>query len=162
MDAAGRIYSTKYAGIDSDTVRNLVKNIPAIAPFDFAAAFPSIIQAWVWLVMDFRRLPQSFITVLKALYTDACAVFMWGNIKYIIITYLSGVLQGCPASGWLFNSALDPFLHAFSKVLSGGGKGIVRACADDLSFALSRMKHLSLLYPIYSLAEKLAGLVLHP
>ena len=77
------------------------------------------------------------------------------------IQYLSGVLQGCPASGWLFDSALDPFLIAFNSKLRFEEKGIVRACADDLSFALSRLKHLLLLYPVYSDAERLAGLVLH-
>ena len=105
---------------------------------------------------------RSTFTLLKALYTNAQAIFRQGDNTYIIIRYLSGVLQGCPASGWLFNSAIDPFLHAFSSALKPNGIGMVRACADDLSFALSRMKHLSLLYPIYTLAEKIAGLTLHP
>jgi len=76
--------------------------------------------------------------------------------------FKSGALQGCPASGWLFDSALDPFLAYFSRVLENGRKGIVRACADDLSFALSRLKHLILLYPIYAAAAKHAGLTVHP
>ena len=75
---------------------------------------------------------------------------------------MSGVLQGCPASGMLFNSALDPFLFAFCSALGNGSKGIIRGCADDIGFALSGMKHLNLLYPIYQQAEALAGLALHP
>jgi len=157
----GGIYSTKYEG-SSETIRNLVNNLPVIAPFDFIAAFPSVIQTWVWLVMEHRKLPTSFLTLLKALYKEANAVFVHNNITYIIIKFLSGVLQGCPASGWLFNSALDPFLFSFARVLDQGRKGVVRACADDLSFALSRLKHLILLFPIYAAACKLAGLELHP
>ena len=55
----------------------------------------------------------------------------------------------------------DPFLVCFSNILAAGGKGIVRACADDISFALSRLKHIRLLVPIYNAAERLAGLMLH-
>jgi len=161
IDAAGRIYSTKYVG-GNEQIHNLVKNIPVIAPFDFSAAFPSIFQAWVWLVLEHRKLPQCFITLLKALYTDAKAIFVFNGTKHIIIRFKSGVLQGCPASGWLFDSGLDPFLVYFSTILENGRKGIVRACADDLSFALSRLKHLILLYPIYSAAAKHAGLTVHP
>ena len=60
----------------------------------------------------------------------------------------------------LFNLGLDPFLHAFERALDFGSKGIVRACADDVAFALSRLAHLNLLRPIYSKAERIAGLYL--
>jgi len=97
-----------------------------------------------------------------AIYKDANAVLEHERETIVIIRFLSGVLQGCPASGWLFNNALDPFLVLFSRVLENGRKGIFRACADDLSFSLSRLKHLNLIYPIYASAESFAGLKLHP
>ena len=97
-----------------------------------------------------------------AIYKDANAVLEHNGETFIIIMFLSGVLQGCPASGWLFNNALDPFLVMFDRALENGRKGIFRACADDLSFSLSRLKHLNLIYPIYTTAESLAGLKLHP
>ena len=50
----------------------------------------------------------------------------------------------------------------FSRVLEDGKKGILRACADDVAFSLSRLKHVKLLFPIYQEAELLAGLGLHP
>ena len=80
----------------------------------------------------------------------------------IIIRFLNGVLQGCPASAMLFNLALDPFLVAFERILEYGRKGIVRACADDLVFSLSRLANLELLFPIYQQAKNLAGLKLKP
>ena len=79
-----------------------------------------------------------------------------------LIDFLSGVLQGCPASAFLFNNALDPFLCAFNSALGHGNYGIVRACADDITFALSRLKHLHDLKPIYDSARLLAGLALKP
>ena len=98
----------------------------------------------------------------KALYENARAIFNHDGNEYVVLSFLSGVLQGCPASGMLFNSALDPFLLAFCTVLGNGTKGILRGCADDIGFALSRLSHLNLLYPIYQKAEALAGLALHP
>ena len=59
---------------------------------DFTAAFPSIIQAWVWLVLDCRRLPQSSVTVLQPLYSGACAVFVWNNIEYALFNMDYGLL----------------------------------------------------------------------
>ena len=81
-----------------------------------------------------QKIAQLFL-VLKELYKNAQAVLYQGGNIHIIIRYLSGVLQGCPASGWLFNSAIDPFLYVFSRILKPNGIGIVRACVDDLSFA---------------------------
>ena len=155
IDAAGRIYSTKYQGWISSHPgyenHNLVKDIPVIAPFDFSAAFPSIIQAWVWLVLQHRKLPASFLTLFKALYENARAIFNHDGNEYVVLSFLSGVLQGRPASGMLFNSALDPFLLAFCTVLGNGTKGILRGCADDIGFALSRLSHLNLLHPMHTI-----------
>ena len=78
------------------------------------------------------------------------------------IPFLSGVLQGCPASAMLFNLALDPFLSDFERKLEYGNKGIVRACADDVAFSLQRLAHLPLLFPVYSAAQRFAGLSLKP
>jgi hypothetical protein len=62
----------------------------------------------------------------------------------------------------LFNNALDPFLYDFFRALKGGKHGIVRACADDLAFTLTKLKHLKIIEPIYAAARLLAGLELKP
>ncbi len=117
-------------------VRDSTKNMPMIGAFDFAAAFPSIIHDWMWLVLAHRQLSQSFITLFIAIYRNASAIFSHGSEVHTIIHFLSGVLQGCPASALLFNNSLDPCLAYFARVLEKGRKGIFRACADDLAFAL--------------------------
>ena len=161
INPAGRIYSTEYQGC-SETIKSLVSSFLVMAPLDFTAAFPSVFQNWVWLVMEHRRLPVLFLTLMKASYKDANAAFTYNNQTYIIIMFLSGVLQGCPASGWQFNSALDPFLFCFARTLNQGVIGIARACWDDLSFALRRLKHPILFYPICAAARRPAGLDVHP
>ena len=134
-DAASRVYSLKYAGV-FDEVSRFIKNTPVLSGNDFGAAFPSVIHQWIWLVLEHRKLPAPWIRFFQAIYSNAAAVTMSGGKLLVIISFLSGVLQGCPASALLFNLALDPFLVAFERALDFGKKGIVRACADDLVFAL--------------------------
>ena len=74
----------------------------------------------------------------------------------------SGVLQGCPASAFLFNNALDPFLTNFGNVLRAHKAGIVRACADDIGIAVRKLGHLGMIYPIYQACKELGGLALKP
>ena len=68
-----------------------------------------------------------------------------GKLVFLLL-YLSGVIQGCPGSAFLFDAALDPFLAAFEKVLTNAGQGIQRACADDIGIA---MKSLSVLRYVF-------------
>ena len=57
----------------------------------------------------------------------------------------SGVLQGCPGSGFLFNLALDPFLKRFELALDAHSAGTLCACADDIGAALRALKFLKIL-----------------
>ena len=72
------------------------------------------------------------------------------------------MLQGCPASAFLFNLAPDPFLVRFETALASKQAGILRACADDIGAALRALKYLLLLKPIFDDAARLAGLHLKP
>ena len=76
--------------------------------------------------------------------------------------YLSGVIQGCPGSAFLFDVSLDPFLAAFEKILECAGRGILRACADDIGVAVKSLSAFKHMFPIFDLAEALAGLTLKP
>ena len=40
--------------------------------------------------------------------------------------------------------------------------GIVRACADDIGIVLKQLKHLKIIYPIFSDCKTHAGLALKP
>ena len=161
VDAAARIYSMKHMGAGPLCARS-PRNIPVLSSNDFGAAFPSVLHQWMWLVLEHRKLPSRFIRFFQAIYKNAAAVTIHNGDVVILIRFLSGVLQGCPASAMLFNLALDPSLAAFERCLEFGKKGIVRVCAGDVCFALQRLAHLPLLFPIYSAAEKLAGLKLKP
>ena len=81
---------------------------------------------------------------------------------FILHYFAPGVLQGCPASAFLFNLALDPFLILFEETLRNRTAGIIHACADDIGIALAHLKYLVYLAPIFEKASPFAGLSLKP
>ncbi len=137
-------------------------NIPIAGAFDFEAAFPSVIHDWIWLVLHHRKMPPDYIRVFQSLYKHAIATFEHNGDIHVLIRLLSGVLQGCPASAFLFNNAIDPFLASFDKALRSRHAGIVRACADDIGIVLKQLKHLKLVQPIFNDFKSHAGLALKP
>ena len=76
--------------------------------------------------------------------------------------YLSGVLQGCPGSAWVFDCPLELFLEARDETIRMKGRGITWACADDIGIALKSSKYLSYIYPIFQTANLISGLDLKP
>jgi len=130
--------------------------------FDFATAFPSIVHEWIFLVLEARGLPKGLIDFFQCVYFLNCALTSIGNSDTFLLWYFSGVLQGCPGSAFIFNVILDPLLAAFAQVISLPGRGIVRACADDIGAALTTYKSLAHMFPIFESAENIAGLTLKP
>ena len=57
--------------------------------------------------------------LFKGIYHLAFAFFCHGSKRITIIEFLSGVLQGCPGSAFLFSSALDPLLWKIHSALRG-------------------------------------------
>jgi len=137
-------------------------HIALLALFDFAAAFPSILHGWIMLVLEARRFPRGFINFISCLYWMNSAVTFCNGKMQLLFWYLSGVLQGCPASAFIFDLCLDPFLAAFDDVIPSSGRGILRACADDLGAALNSHKSLMHMYAIFETAQLVAGLTLKP
>jgi len=159
IDASGRIYSSAYEG---STNSFNPSNILIFGAFDFKVAFPSVIHLWIWVVLHHRKMLRHFINLFKVIYKQARAEYVHNGLTYTLVYFLSGVLQRCPASAFLFNNALDPFLSSFHNILRANNAGIVRACADDIGISPARLKHLKLISPLYSDCETLAGLALKP
>ena len=93
---------------------------------------------------------------------NAKAEYTHNGITYTLVNFLSGVLQGCPASAFLFNNALDPFLTRFHNTFRPNNAGIVRACADDIGISIVRLKHLLLIASVFKDCRIFAGLELKP
>ena len=105
---------------------------PAIILFDIMAAFPSLSHQWLFVVLRKMKVPLRVINALKALYEDGFATITLGGRRWRRVPILSGIRQGCPASGTLFALAIDPCLRfLISKI--GPERGIINAYADDIA-----------------------------
>ena len=144
IDACSRIFFMMYV----DCHISNPKNISRAAAFDFEATFPSVIHEWIWMVLLHCKMPLHFITLFRSVYKKARAIYIHKGTTNTLITFSSGVLQGCPASACFSTNALDSFLTSFDNVLRANKAGIVRACSDDIGIALRRLKNLQLIYPI--------------
>ncbi len=160
LDSASRIFSMHFLNQCYNPCAHLPL-IPILPLFDFMAAFPSVIHEWIFLCLRHRGFPIGFINFILAIYHQASAfAFINGRLQFLF-PFLSGVLQGCPASAFLFNSSLDPFLNHFSEIVRTRS-GILRVCADDVGAALRTLRCLRLLFPVFQCAQDLAGLTLKP
>ncbi len=144
-----------------DPIHNIAW-IPLLALFDFAAAFPSIIHGWILVCLRHRGFPPGFIAFIEAIYFRASACAFVEGILKTLFYFEAGVLQGCPASAFLFNLSVDPFLNFFQKQLDLRAYGMLRACADDIGAALRTLSALWYLRAVFERAQGLAGLSLKP
>ena len=88
-------------------------NIPILAFFDYAAAFPSVAHAWLLAVLQHSSVPRGFFNAIKTLYSGTKGFCNIGGISQFVFMVLSGVLQGCPLSGTLLVIAMDPIMFCF-------------------------------------------------
>jgi hypothetical protein len=158
---AGKLQVASAKGKDHHTLLR-PSLCPVIALFDYAAAFPSVIHAWIMLVLEGIGAPQVFIALIKGFYFWCrTATSIAGQVHFLFLI-LSGVLQGCPLSGMIFAIAIDPFLRYIDASIDLKGLGMTRACADDIAVALASLAGLADLLPCFTSTENLAGLCLKP
>lgn len=78
---------------------------------DFAQAFPSLVHDWLFRVLDNLRLPAQLVALICAMYRCNPIVFEVSGSPVVEIVVESGIGQGCPLSGSLSASVLDPRLR---------------------------------------------------
>jgi hypothetical protein len=135
---------------------------PAIILFDIMAAFPSLSHQWLFVVLRKMRVPVQFINALKALYKDGFATINLNGKRWRRFPILSGIRQGCPASGTLFALAIDPCLrYLISKI--GPERGIMNAYADDIAAVLRDLfDSLKIIDDSFKTIGRATSLHLHP
>ena len=99
--------------------------------YDFAASFPSLARAYVWMALAYMGLPPYVIRALQALYADNKHFFGFGGLMAFAFIGLAGVRQGCPASSTLFAIVTDPIIRALLMRLPRSC--LLRAYADDIA-----------------------------
>jgi hypothetical protein len=132
---------------------------PALILFDFCAAFPSVAHALIFMILDALGLPEGLINYFKALYVDnACYACLDGDVIFLY-NILSGIIQGCPASGTIVVMVADPFLRSLKNDIKGS---VSRAYADDIGTLIDQLLKLRPLHSSFKLFERISGLALKP
>ena len=148
--------------IDAPLDPLLASLLAITALFDFAAAFPSIIHEWIFLVLEAIQAPRGFINLVRSMYTNVEAYGnSEGNLVFLFDVH-GGVLQGCPLSAALFNFAIDPLLWMFEQLLVQPLLATIKACADDIAAALGKLSSLVHMYKLFTIYHRVSGLVLQP
>ncbi|CAH8503536.1 unnamed protein product [Schistosoma rodhaini] len=95
---------------------------PTIVVFlDIRAAFDSLDRTVLWDCLLKKGVPEKFINILKALYTNTSGRVRAYNHISPLFHLSSGVRQGCPISPFLFNFAIDDILETAPMDVSNGG-----------------------------------------
>ena len=136
-----------------------VESMPLLLLFDFAAAFPSLAHAFIFLALKFYDAPLGMYNFFKALYTDNKCYAVFGGVRRFLYDILCGILQGCPASGSLFVLAIDPFLRMLKSKLLGAR---TKAFADDLATILKELSHTRIARECFDRFRAVSGMALKP
>ena len=96
---------------------------------DFAKAFDSVSNTYLFLLLEHIGVPDWFINVLRSLYSNIVSKPILFDAHDFVINLVDGLKQGCPLSPLLFVIAIEPLLFLLSKIKEADGNGF----ADDLS-----------------------------
>ena len=136
-----------------------ISQTPLLLLFDFAAAFPSLAHAFIFLALRAYNVPEGMYLFFVALYTDNKCYAVLGGVKRFLYNIFSGILQGCPASGSLFVLAIDPLLRMFKAKLEDGR---TKAVADDLAMMLPKLIQIQTAWECFERFHSITGLALKP
>jgi len=113
------------------------ENRAALLFLDFAAAFPLIAHAFIWITLYYLKFPLNIIRAIQALYKDNRHFIRILGRTSASFCAQSGVKQGCPFSGMLFVIVCDSLIRALCKQVHLGGA--VGAFADDIAVVCNRI-----------------------
>jgi hypothetical protein len=135
---------------------------PAILLFDIRAAFPSLAHAWLFVVLLRMGVPRFVIAAIRGLYRGGLATVVLLGARWAQFPILSGIRQGCPASGSLFALAIDPCIRYLMHHL-GPGRGVLTAYADDIAAAVKELfVAVRILADAFAVIGRSSALELHP
>ena len=104
---------------------------------DFAAAFPSVAHAFIWMTLVMLKVPVRVIKAMQQLYKDNLHFIRFAGCTKRAFLVLAGVKQGCPLSGLLFVIVCDSLLRALCKQIRL--PGVIGAFADDIAIVTSQV-----------------------
>ena len=84
---------------------------------DFAAAYPSVNQSWIFSVLENTELPGFICRFLRSIYWVSITHVEFAGAERGQFLMARGVRQGCPASGFLFAMAFYPIFRWLQEII---------------------------------------------
>ena len=107
---------------------------PAQVLLDVKAAFPSAAWSWIFFVLNAMHAPSWIVNCVCALHFGSSSQIVLGRSRGTSFCVTSGIKQGCPMSGSLWNLLFDPLFRAV-RANADGSRGGASAFADDVGLA---------------------------
>ena len=104
LDAFTRMFNSTF---DFNSLQNNIGNLPCTALNDFCNAFPTLLHAWLFLVLQCYEVPDEFVQLILWLYTDISAYLSGTGDGSFLFFILRGVKTGCPLSSVTFLLGLN-------------------------------------------------------
>ena len=126
--------------IEIETEAMIASSVSAYAAlifFDFAAAFPSVAHAFIFITLHALGVPRNVIRAIKQLYKNNVHILRLGRSSMQGLVAQTGVKQGCPLSGLLFVIVCDALLRVLCA--ASGLRDMTRAYADDVGMVLHNL-----------------------
>ncbi|CAK0821360.1 unnamed protein product [Prorocentrum cordatum] len=134
--------------------------LPVLVSLDIAQAFPSFAHQFIRLALKAMGAPEAILMFFDSMCNNILAMAPCAG-QYVPLFYIrSGIIQGCGWSGTLYALGTACFLLNLETVPEAQGRGLCRACADDLGLALRASAYLVYLADVMLCMEILAGLEL--
>ncbi|CAK0800876.1 unnamed protein product, partial [Prorocentrum cordatum] len=134
--------------------------LPVLVSLDIAQAFPSFAHQFIRLALKAMGAPEAVLMFFDSMCNNILAMAPCAG-QYAPLFYIrSGIIQGCGWSGTLYALGTACFLLNLETVLEAQGRGLCRACADDLGLVLRAVAYLVYLADVMLCMEVLAGLEL--
>ncbi|CAK0850757.1 unnamed protein product, partial [Prorocentrum cordatum] len=136
------------------------RDLPILYSLDYGQAFPSLNQEFVLFILGALRLPEAVLKFAGFLYEAIEGVAVSMGLRVHLYWVRSGIIQGCALSGSLYAIASSTFLYHLVRVIEEAGRGLARACADDIGGTLKSIEDLAWVALAMREAELVANLVL--
>ena len=123
--------------LDVDTssiITSLQEEHGACLLMDFASAFPSISQEFMFTVLSSIGIPDRAMNTIRALYSESYCVVRHGKSVASGFRLEAGVRQGCPLSPLLYATVAEVLMD---RIEQDCPDVLVRAYADDTALVLT-------------------------
>ena len=114
----------------------LKHNHGALVLFDFASAFPSIAQEYMFELLSKLGVPRNALNLIRALYDNNRCVIQVSGTHVDGFTMTAGVRQGCPLSPLLYALCAELLIERIRMEIPSA---LVRAYADDTAVLIQNL-----------------------